>query len=145
MALQPDDTLLHGKYNILRLLGRGGFVYRALETTLDEPVAVKELIPGLVGDGELLKRFLSEAKATRRLTHKHIVRTDDVFPERGNYYIVMEQMPGGSLEARLERAPLPVDQAVCIAAGSAKVADFGIAHVSRDKLRCARAACPSAT
>lgn len=115
-------------------------------------MAVKELIPALVGDEAMLKRFLAEARAT------------NVFQEGGNYYIVMECMAGGSLEDRLrERGALPVDEAVRVAAevcqglqvahrqgvvhcdlrpanilfaadGSAKVADFGIAHVSEEML-----------
>ncbi len=162
MALNPDDTLLNGHYSIVRLLGRGGFgfVYLAQDTLLGEQVAIKELIPALVGDDSMLKRFLAEARATMRLTHKHIVRTHNVFHESGNYYIVMEYMAGGSLEERLrESGSLPVSEAVRVAAevceglacaheeqvvhcdlkpanilfdgkGTAKVADFGIAHVS---------------
>ena len=119
MPLSPGDTLLNGQYRIERQLGRGGFgfVYQAQDTLLGEDVAIKELIPGLVGDEAMLKRFLAEAKATMRLTHEHIVRTHNVFQEGGNYYIVMECMPGGSLEDRLRAAgPLPVDEAVRIAA-----------------------------
>jgi eukaryotic-like serine/threonine-protein kinase len=161
MPLQPGDLLLNGKYVIRALIGRGGFgfVYLADDTLLHEPVALKELIPALVGDEEILRRFLGEARATMRLTHERIVRTHDVFVERGNYYIAMEYMAGGSLEARLKEggAP-PVEAAVRVAAevceglayahahgvvhcdlkpanvlfddqGRAKVADFGIAHI----------------
>ena len=166
MALDPGHQLLNGHYRILRLLGRGGFgfVYHAQDTLLGEQVAIKELIPALVGDEAMLKRFLAEARATMRLTHRHIVRTHNVFQEGDNYYIVMEYMAGGSLEERLrEQGPLPVEEAVRIAAevceglacaheegvvhcdlkpanilfdtrGQAKVADFGIAHVSGEML-----------
>ena len=106
MALQPGDTLLNGQYRIQRQLGRGGFgfVYLAQDTHLGEEVAIKELIPGLLGDESTLRRFLAEAKATMRLTHERIVRTYHVFPEKGNHYIVMEFMPGGSLEERFLKA-----------------------------------------
>ena len=166
MALNPGHILLNGQYHILRLLGRGGFgfVYQARDALLGEDVAIKELIPALVGDEVLLKRFLAEARATMRLTHKRIVRTHNIFGEGGNYYIVMEYMPGGSLEERLrERGSLPPDEAVGVALdvcegltcaheegvvhcdlkpanilfaadGAAKVADFGIAHVSGEML-----------
>ena len=166
MALSAGDSLLNGHYLILRLLGRGGFgfVYQAQDTLLGEDVAIKELIPALVGDEAMLKRFLAEARATMRLTHKRIVRTHNVSSEGGNYYIVMEYMPGGSLEERLrEQGALPVEEAVQVAAdvsegldcaheegvvhcdlkpqnilfdadGRAKVADFGIAHVSGEML-----------
>jgi ABC-type amino acid transport substrate-binding protein len=166
VTLNPGDTLLNGQYRILRLLGRGGFgyVYLAQEVHLSEEVAIKELIPALVGDETMLRRFLAEAKATRRLTHDRIVRTHHVFDEGGNFYIVMEYMPGGSLEERLrERGSLPAEEAVRLGAevceglsyahsrgvvhcdlkpanilftagGSAKVADFGIAYVSEQML-----------
>jgi serine/threonine protein kinase len=166
MPLQPGDILLNGHYRIIRPLGRGGFgfVYLAQDTLLGDMVAVKELIPALVGDETMLKRFLAEARATMRLTHRRIVRTHNVFSEGGNYYIAMEYMPGGSLEERLRaRGPLPVDEALRVAIevceglgcaheagvvhcdlkpanilfaadGSAKVADFGIAHVTGEML-----------
>jgi hypothetical protein len=166
MTVNPGDTPNNDHYRILRQLGRGGFgfVYLAQDTLLGEQVAIKELIPALVGDEGTLKRFLAEARATMRLRHERIVATHSVFTEGGNYYIVMECMAGDSLEARLrERGSLPVDEAVRIAAevceglayahergvvhcdlkphnilfdanGRAKVADFGIAHVSGEML-----------
>jgi serine/threonine protein kinase len=166
MVLKADDTLLGGKYRIRKVLGKGGFgfVYLAQETTLDEERAIKELIPALVHDEVVLKRFLTEAEATMRLTHEGIVRTYDLFREGENYYIAMEYLPGGSLEDRLQaQGVLPIDEATRIVAevcealgyahrrgavhcdlkpanilfaakGSAKVADFGIAHFSQDML-----------
>jgi len=166
MALNPGHTLLNGHYRILRLLGRGGFgfVYEAQDMLLNEKVAIKELIPALVGDEAMLKRFLAEARATMRLRHKRIVATHNVFSEGENYYIVMECMAGGSLEERLRRdGLLSVDEAVQLGAevceglacaheegvvhcdlkphnilfdksGHVKVADFGIAHVSDEML-----------
>ncbi len=162
MALKPGDTLLNGQYRIIQQLGRGGFgfVYLAHDMLLGEQVAIKELIPALVGDESILKRFLTEAKATMRLTHERIVRTYNVFHEGGSYYIAMEYMAGGSLGDRLrQHGPLPVEEAIRIIAqvcegleyahrrgvvhcdlkpvnilftadGEAKVADFGIAHIS---------------
>ena len=52
MALNPDSTLFNGQYQILRQLGRGGFgfVCLARDTLLNDQVAIKELIPALVGD-----------------------------------------------------------------------------------------------
>ena len=95
MPLTPGDTLSNDHYRILRQLGRGGFgfVYLAQDTVLGEHVAIKELIPALVGDDTMLKRFLAEARATMRLRHKRIVGTHNVFSEDGNYCIVMEYMP----------------------------------------------------
>ena len=62
MSLKPGDTLLNGQYQIVRQLGRGGFgfVYLAQDRLLGEQVALKELIPALVGDEVILKRFLAD-------------------------------------------------------------------------------------
>ena len=66
MPLDPHDTLLNGQYRILRLLGRGGFgfVYQAQDTLLRDEVAIKELIPTLVGDEAMLKRMTIEQEIT---------------------------------------------------------------------------------
>jgi serine/threonine protein kinase len=112
----------------------------------------------------MLKRFLAEALATMRLRHERIIATHNVFSKHGTYYIVMECVAGNALEARLrDQGPLPVAQAVQVAAEvyegpayaheriighcdlksanvlfdkqrHAKVADFGIAHVSGEML-----------
>ena len=73
-----------------------GFVYQAQDTLLRDEVAIKELIPALVGDDAMLKRFLAEARATMRLRRERIVGTHNIFQEGGNYHIVMEFMAGGS-------------------------------------------------
>jgi hypothetical protein len=161
MALGPGDTLLNGQYRILRLLGRGGFgfVYSAQEQLTGETVAIKELVPALVADPKMVQRFIQEARATQRLTHPNIVRTHNIFRDAGNYYLVMEYMPGGSLADRLQRGRLGVADALRIMAelctalgyahqrgvvhcdlkpanvlfdvqGAAHLADFGISHVS---------------
>lgn len=163
MALNAGETLANGQYCILGQLGRGGFgfVYQAEDTLMNETVAIKELIPGLIDDEVILKRFIQEARASLRLTHPNIVRVYNVFADRGNYYIVMEYLPGGSLEEWMERGTVGVEQAIRVMAdvcagleyahekgvvhcdikpgnvlfaadGMAKVADFGVAHVSEE-------------
>ena len=165
MPLKPGDTLLNGQFKILDQLGRGGygFVYRACDTYLSEDVAIKELLPSLVADPDVLKRFLAEAKATIRLRHERIVGTRQIFEDGGNYYIVMDYMPGGSLEDRLGQGPLDIQDSIRIATevcdaldcahrcgivhcdlkpanilftstGSAKIADFGISFFSQQTL-----------
>ena len=76
---------------------RGGFGYVYHARDVHGEVAIKELVPGLVRDESMLRRFLAEAKATMRLSHEHIARTHTVFLKDGNYYIVMERMAGDSL------------------------------------------------
>lgn len=64
MALTACDILLTGHYCIIRQLKRGGlgFVYLAQDTLLGEQVATEELIPALLGDETMLKRFLAGAR-----------------------------------------------------------------------------------
>jgi serine/threonine-protein kinase len=160
--VEPGDTLLRGRYCVKRQLHRGGFgfIYLAWDNVLGKDVVLKELIPTLAEDSATLKRFICEAQATSHLAHPNIVRTFNVFADRHSYYIVMEYLPGGSLEELLsERERLTLDEAVPIVAdicagmseahsqgvyhcdlkpgnilfdgnGVAKLADFGIAHVS---------------
>ena len=73
MPLQPG-TVLDNKYRIEAIIGRGGFgyVYRAHEQLTGEVVAVKELVPGLADEPQMVQRFIQEARATLRLTHTHI-------------------------------------------------------------------------
>lgn len=116
--LKAGDTLLNGQYRILRQLGRGGFgyVYHARHTHLREEVAIEELIPGLVGEEQMPGRFIDEARATLRLRHERIVGTQDLVQERDNYHIIMEYMPGGSLEDRLKsEGPLPQPETLRVA------------------------------
>jgi serine/threonine-protein kinase len=141
--------------------GGFGYVYRARERLTDEIVAIKELVPSFVDDQRMVRRFIQEARATLRLTHPHIARTHTIFQDRSTYYLAMEYLPGGSLADRLEGGPLPTEEVVRIASdlcralayahgegvvhcdikppnvlfdarGRARLADFGIAHVSAD-------------
>jgi serine/threonine protein kinase len=68
MALSPG-TILDNKYCIEAAIGRGGFgyVYRARERLTGEIVAIKELTPGMVGEPQVVRRFIQEARATLRL------------------------------------------------------------------------------
>jgi tRNA A-37 threonylcarbamoyl transferase component Bud32 len=119
MPLQPGATLENDKYRIEATIGRGGFghVYRAREQLTGETVAIKELVPELVDDPQMVQRFIQEARATLRLTHPNIARTYNIFRDGDTYYLAMEYLAGGSLASRLSRKPgasLPVDEAVRI-------------------------------
>jgi serine/threonine protein kinase len=95
MPLLAGD-MLHGQYQ----MGCGGFgyVYHARDVHVHGEVAIRGLIPGLVRDEGMRRRFLAEAKATMRLGQERIARIHTVFLEGGNYYIVMEYLAGGLLE-----------------------------------------------
>ena len=106
-------TLLKDRYRIDAKLGEGGMgvVYKAHDTTLDRPVAIKTLSPHLLGE-EGLKRLLREAQSAAKLSHPNIVAIHDVIDEGDARMIVMEYVAGRPLRDLL---PLPWAEAVDIA------------------------------
>ena len=96
-----------GRYELLDRLGKGGMgiVYRARDTLLDRPVAVKLLLGDLDRDDETRKRFLREARAAGELTHRNIIQIYDFGEDRGRAFIVMELLEGASLNELLEKQP----------------------------------------
>ena len=93
-----------GKYRIVALLGRGatGIVYRAIDDTLDREVAIKVLNP-LYADGDILKRFRSEATTLARLSHPEIATIHELLPTDTNLLMVMELVRGETLEVLADR------------------------------------------
>jgi eukaryotic-like serine/threonine-protein kinase len=123
-----------GHYEIVSPLGAGGMgeVYRALDTRLGREVAVKVLPAQLSADGDRLRRFEQEARATSALTHPHILSIFDVGTHEGMPYIVSELLEGETLrEAMGGRAVPPrkaLDWAVQLAHALAAAHDKGIVH-----------------
>lgn len=109
-----------GRYRLEKLLGRGGMgeVWRAHDARLDRHVAIKFLSTHTAVDGELLDRFRREARVTARLQHPGITQVFDSGAQDGQLHLVMELLEGRDLRAvlRARESPLPVDQAVDLAA-----------------------------
>src|SRR6266404_2996492 len=103
-----------GPYEIVSPLGAGGMgeVYRARDTRLDRTVAIKILPPHLSEDPILRQRFEREAKAISSLNHPHICVLHDVGNQDGMQFLVMECVEGETLAKRLEKGPLPLEQAL---------------------------------
>ena len=113
MALAPGSTL--GPYEIRVELGRGGMgvVYTAHDPRLDRRVAIKVLPPDLTRDETSKQRFLQEAKTASALDHPNICTIHDVGEtDDGQLYLVMAHYEGETFKQRIERGPLPVDEAV---------------------------------
>ena len=118
-----------GVYEITRLIGVGGMgeVYRATDTTLGRPVAVKVLPERLLSDPERVARFEREAKMLAALNHPNIATVHGFETGNGAHALVMELVDGLTLAERLEQgaamstpgsqygAGLPLDEALRIA------------------------------
>ena len=97
-------------YRIESPLGQGGMgvVYRALDTKLNRPVAIKVLPPDAVADPARKARFRHEARAASALNHPNIVTIHDIDTADGIDFIVMEYVPGTSLDRMIPREGLPL-------------------------------------
>jgi serine/threonine protein kinase len=168
MKFELQETI--GKYPVIREIGSGATsrVYLARDPFADREVAIKVLLPGKGADPETErmqhKSFMTEASLAGKLNHPHIVDIYDAVIEAERSYLVMEYVPGVTLEAHSSVASLlPVGKVVeiifkCIRAleyahnhgiihrdikpgnillskdGEAKVSDFGAAFQQRQGL-----------
>ena len=168
MKFELQETI--GKYPIIREIGSGATsrVYLARDPFADREVAIKVLLPGKGADAEMErmmhKSFMTEASLAGKLNHPHIVDIYDAVVEPERSYLVMEYVPGVTLEAHSGvDTLLPVSKVVeiifkCIRAleyahnhgiihrdikpgnillsrdGEAKVTDFGAAYQQRQGL-----------
>lgn len=132
MALASGTKL--GPYEIRSPLGTGGMgeVYRAHDLRLDREVALKVLPTHLASDASLKQRLEREAKTISKLSHPYICTLYDIGRQDGVDFIVMEYLEGETLEQRLLKSPLPLDQslryAAQIADALAKSHKLGITH-----------------
>src|SRR3954470_23209473 len=107
------ETVIAGRYRLVELLGRGGMseVWLAEDLELGRRVAIKLLAPNADN-----ARFEREARAVASLAHPNVTQLYDYGESDGRPYIVLEYLPGGTLEERLRGGkPLPDDQALAIA------------------------------
>ena len=97
MSAAIPETI--GNYRIIGKLGQGGMgmVLRAVQETLDRPVALKLLPAEFANDHEYLMRFLREAKTVATLRHENVVQVYDAGEQNGQYYIAMELIEGSTL------------------------------------------------
>ncbi len=96
-----------------------GEVWKAHDARLDRTVAIKMLLrgaPGPPGSDTSRERFRREALTLSRLSHSGIATVFDFDSEGEHDYLVMEFVPGGTLEARLADGPLPLDEVAAIGA-----------------------------
>jgi hypothetical protein len=133
-SLSPGSLGRLGHHEVLEVLGTGGFgiVVRAFDDTLHRIVAIKVLIPHLAATSPARKRFLREARASARIRHRNVVQIYAV-EEKPLPYLVMEFIPGQTLQQRLDQSgPLDVPDilriGVQIARGLAAAHEQGLIH-----------------
>ena len=134
-SAEPRQEPSLGPYRLLEHIGGGGMgrVYRAEDTRLGRIVALKLLPPDLTRDPLAKARFLQEARSASALDHPNICSIYDV-GETSDFqlYLVMPFYGGETLRQRIDRGPLPIAEALGIAAqvaqGLAQTHQRGIVH-----------------
>ena len=165
---EPSDRLvgqtIDARYVIEKRIARGGMatVYRARDTRLDRPVALKIMYPHLAESADFVARFRREARAAAKLTHPGVVAVYDQGSAQGSSYLVMELIKGPNLRTYLRsQGCLTVGEALKITkeilqalaaahrsglihrdvkpenvllpeTGQVKVADFGLARAASE-------------
>jgi serine/threonine protein kinase len=129
-----QGALIANRYEVQKQIGRGGMgmVYRAHDRMLDETVAIKVLRAELAGTGEAAKRFRSEIKLARRVSHRNVCRIHEYGEDGMVRYISMEYVEGTDVKQIIRDGGLTLDEAfeVCIqvADGLHAIHEVGIIH-----------------
>ncbi|HYH67555.1 MAG TPA: serine/threonine-protein kinase [Urbifossiella sp.] len=113
-SARPDSLGRIGHYELLQVLGKGGFgvVFRAFDDILQRVVAVKVMAPQLAATSPARKRFLREARTSAAVRHENVVQVYEV-AEQPLPYLAMEFIPGETLQQKLDRnGPLDVPEVV---------------------------------
>jgi serine/threonine-protein kinase len=120
--------VLDGRYKIEAVLGQGGMgmVFRATQTSIHRPVAVKTLSPGLAATSQFFERFRREAEIASRLRHPNVITIYDFGrAQDGTCYYVMELLEGESLRELVKRdGPMSLRRAVNVIEQACR----GLAH-----------------
>jgi beta-lactam-binding protein with PASTA domain/predicted Ser/Thr protein kinase len=131
MTEVAGNTLVDGRYRILRRIGSGGMadVYCAEDGHLGRQVAIKVLHRRFAQDQEFVERFRREAKSAAGLNHPNVVGVFDRGEHEGTYYIAMEFLTGRTLKDIVtEEAPLPQERVIDIGTQILEAAGFAHRH-----------------
>jgi predicted Ser/Thr protein kinase len=125
-------TLKH--YAVESLLGKGGMgtVYRARDTRLQRPVALKLLAADLTSDGDRRRRFLQEARSAAQISHPAVAQIYDVDEADGVTFIAMELVEGDTVRRLIQQKDLDLlgalEVGIQVGEGLARAHELGIVH-----------------
>ncbi|MCZ7460899.1 serine/threonine-protein kinase [Streptomyces sp. WMMC940] len=114
--MNAPGELVDGRFELIERLGSGGMgtVWRARDTVLHREVALKAVRSDASASEAVRERVLREARALARLSHPHVVTIHHIVDAEPHPWIVMELVPGISLQARLAQGPLTPPEAARI-------------------------------
>jgi serine/threonine protein kinase len=134
VRIVAPGTVYAGRYEIIGQIGAGGMgeVYRAIDKSLGRHVAIKVLPAAFAEDKERMARFEREAKLLAVLNHPNIAAIHGFEGSEGRKFLVLELAEGETLQARLNRGALPIEEALetCreLAEGLEAAHEKGIIH-----------------
>jgi serine/threonine protein kinase len=127
--------MLAGRYEIDRLLGRGGmgYVLRAFDRTIGEAVAIKVLRPEYAQEKRWVERLAREVKLARKIRHPNVCRLFDFGQADGHTFVTMELATGGTLREVIDSAAeRPIEDRIAdakaVVGGLAAIHEAGIVH-----------------
>jgi eukaryotic-like serine/threonine-protein kinase len=129
-STRPDSLGRIGQYEVLEVLGKGGFgiVFRAFDEKLQRVVAVKVMAPQIATLSPVRKLFLREARSSAAVRHDNVVHVYEV-GEQPLPYLVMEFVPGETLQQKLDRSG-PLGVPVVLRIGRQIAEGLAAAHAS---------------
>jgi len=105
----PEGELSTGstfaeRFQIIEELGKGGMgkVYKAVDTKINDKVALKLIKPNISSDIKTIERFKNELKIARKIRHRNVCQMYDLGEEKGTHFITMEFVPGEDLKSMIK-------------------------------------------
>jgi serine/threonine protein kinase/tetratricopeptide (TPR) repeat protein len=124
-----------GRYQIIEELGQGGMgrVYKALDSKLNEKIALKLIKPEIASDKKIIERFSNELKMARKIGHRYVGRMFELMEDKGIHFITMEYVPGQDLKGLIRQsAPLSIARTIStarqICEGLTEAHRLGVVH-----------------